>query len=380
MTRSGDGQTAVIQRLETFTRDQASVLRVTTDGGDTGIGQLAPGGHAIATQVLHELVAPRALGENLEDIEALVDRVVEQTYKYPGTFVLRALCGLDTALWDLQGKRAGKGVCELLGGPSDPDPVAAYGTRLSRKTDAAEEIDICARFHDEAGLEAFKLKIGKRLAFRTDEDVWPGRTEAVVSGVRDALGDDVDLLVDANSAYSVEKAIEVGEEVLEPNGVMHFEEPCPYWELEWTAKVREALDVPVAGGEQDNMVTQWVKQWERIVGTPVVDVVQPDIGYIGGIVRAKRVADMAAEAGLPCVPHGPNHTLQKVFALHLLAAIDNTGPYPFEYRIPDTGGHGMYEPEPRVEGGELLVPTGPGWGVEVDPEWLAQAQYQKSEV
>lgn len=369
-----------IQRLETYTRDQASVVQVTTEEGDTGIGQLAPGGHDIAAQVFHELVAPRALGEDPGDVESIVDHVVERTYKYPGTFVLRALCGLDTALWDLAGKRAGVPVCDLLGGPSDPEPVTAYGTRLSRDTDAEEEVEICTRFRDELGLSAFKLKIGKRLAFHTDEDVWPGRTEAVVSGVRDALGDDVDIMVDANSAYSAEKAIEVGEDVLEPNGVVHFEEPCPYWELEWTARVREALDAPVAGGEQDNMVTQWAKQWGRIVGMPAVDVVQPDVGYVGGIVRAKRVADMAAEAGLPCVPHGPNHTLQKVFTLHLLAAIDNAGPYPFEYRIPDTGGHGMYEPEPRVEGGELPVPTGAGWGIEVDPGWLARADYRVSEV
>jgi L-alanine-DL-glutamate epimerase-like enolase superfamily enzyme len=369
----------VIERIETFTREEASVLRVVTDEGDAGIGQLAPGGHRIAAQVLHEIVAPRALGEDEDDIWGLVDHVMERTYKYPGTFVLRGLCGLDTALWDLKGKREDRPVCELLGGPADPDPVAAYGSRLRRDTDPEEEVEICSQFRDR-GLEAFKLKIGKRLAFHTDEDVYPGRTEAVVSAVRGALGDDVDLLVDANSAYSAEGAIEVGETVLEPNGVIHFEEPCPYWELDWTATVREALDVPVAGGEQDNMLGQWAKQWERIVGMPAVDVVQPDVGYVGGIARAMRVAELAAEAGLPVVPHGPNHTLQKVFTLHLLAAIDNTGPYPFEYRIPDTGGHGMYDPEPVVEDGSVPVPTdAPGWGVTVDEEWLARTEYAVSE-
>jgi L-alanine-DL-glutamate epimerase-like enolase superfamily enzyme len=374
-----------IERLETFTSEEASVVRLRTDDGDEGIGQLAPGNHDIAARVFHRLVAPHALGEDERDVEGVIDGVVEtpekpRLYKHPGSFVLRALCGLDTALWDLKGKREGESVCELLGGPSDPDPVGAYGSRLSRETGPDEEVEICSRYRDEAGLDAFKLKVGKRLAYETGEDVWPGRTEAVVSAVRDALGEEVDLLVDANGAYTAEKAIEVGESVLEPNGVVHFEEPCPYWELEWTARVREALDVPVAGGEQDNMVGQWGKTWERIVGTPAVDVAQPDVGYVGGVTRTMRVADMAAEAGLQCVPHGPNHSLQKVFTLHVMAAIDNAGPYPFEYRIPEgrTAGE-MYAPEPVVEGGRVPVPDGPGWGVEVDPEWLATSQYEKSE-
>jgi L-alanine-DL-glutamate epimerase-like enolase superfamily enzyme len=297
-------------------------------------------------------------------------------YKYPGTFALRAIGGLDTAGWDLRGKREGKPVCELLGG--SPEPVNAYGSRTTRETGPEEEVEVCTRFAEERGLDAFKLKVGKRLAYHTDEDEWPGRTESVVSAVRDALPD-VDLLVDANGAYSAEGAIEVGEEVLEPNDVIHFEEPCPYWELEWTASVREALDVPVAGGEQDNMVDTWGKTWERIVSMPAVDIAQPDVGYLGGVSRTMRVAEMAAEAGLPCVPHGPNHTLQKVITLHVLAAVDDPGPYPFEYRIPDGGGLGMYEPEPKVEDGVVPVPDGPGWGVEVDPEWLAPAQYEKSE-
>ena len=374
-----------IQRLETFTSEEATVVRVRTENGATGFGQLATGSHDIAARVFHRIVAPHALGADERDIGALIDDIMTtperpRPYKYPGSFVLRALCGLDTALWDLKGKREGASVCELLGGPRSPDPVSAYGSRLSRETGADEEVEICSRYREEAGLNAFKLKVGKRLAYETDEDVWPGRTEEVVSAVREALGDGVDLLVDANSAYSAERAIEVGEEVLEPNDVVHFEEPCPYWELDWTAEVRDALDVPVAGGEQDNLLTHWGKTWERIVETPVVDIAQPDVGYVGGVTRTKRIADMAADAGLQCVPHGPNHSLQKVFTIHVMAAIDNAGPYPFEYRIPeDRAADEMYAPEPIVEDGAVPVPDGPGWGVEVDPEWLSTAQYRKSE-
>ena len=372
-----------IRRIETFTGEKACVVRVETDDGHEGYGQTATGGEEITVQVFHKLIAPYALGTDPDDVGAVVDGILEadgwpRPYKYPGTFLLRGLCGLDTALWDLRGRREGKPVCELLGG--SPRTLRAYGSRLSRETEVEEEVDICRQAMDEHGLDAFKLKIGKRLAFRTDEDVWPGRTEAVVSGVREALGDDVDLLVDANCAYSAERAIEVGREVLEPNDVIHFEEPCPYWEFDWLTSVRDALDLPVAGGEQNNMTKQLGKDWERIVERPVLNVIQPDVGYVGGVTRSKRIADMAAEAGLPCVPHGPNHTLQKIFTLHLLAAIDNPGAYPFEYKIPNRGGQRLYTGEPTLEDGELDVPDGPGWGVEIRPEWLARSQYEKTEV
>ena len=373
-----------IERLETFTGPTGSVVRVTSDDGDMGIGQMKPGNDDFVTQVFHRFIAPHALGEDPSNIDGVIDGFMEaagrpRPYKHPGTFLLRALSGLDTALWDLKGKRHGESVRDLLGG--GPDKVGAYGSRLSRETSPEEEIDVCTKYRDTAGLEAFKLKIGKRLAFRTDEDVWPGRTEEVVSGVRDAMGDNVDLLVDANGAYSAEKAIEVAENTLVPNDVVHYEEPCPHWELEWTDRVRNAVDIPVAGGEQDNMFQQWGKTWERIVGAPVVDIAQPDIGYIGGVTRAKRIADLAADAGLMCVPHGPDHTLQKVFTIHLMAAVENSGPYPFEYRIPEDRPRGeMYSPEPTVEDGMIPVPSGPGWGVELNPKWLAKSDYAVSEL
>jgi len=109
-----------------------------------------------------------------------------------------------------------------------------------------------------------------------------------------------------------------------------------------------------------------------------VDIVQPDVCYIGGITRALRVAKMAAEAGLPCVPHSANLSLVTVFTLHMLAAIPNAGPY-LEYSIEPTGWtDGLYTPALHVEDGSVAVPDGPGWGIEINPDWLEQAHYQVS--
>jgi L-alanine-DL-glutamate epimerase-like enolase superfamily enzyme len=182
------------------------------------------------------------------------------------------------------------------------------------------------------------------------------------------------LLVDGNSCYTPAKAIEVGK-LLADNKVRHFEEPCPYWELEWTAQVAAALDSPVAGGEQDNDLAQW----RRMIAMHAVDIVQPDLCYIGGLTRALRVADMAAKVNRPCVPHSANLSMVTVFMLHMLGAIANAGPY-VEFSIEPTGWtDGLFDPPLKVTDGNVPIPAGPGWGVTISKDWLARAERRVSE-
>ena len=183
------------------------------------------------------------------------------------------------------------------------------------------------------------------------------------------------LLVDGNSCYTPARAIEVGQ-LLHEYGYCHFEEPCPYWELEWTAQVREAVEVPVAGGEQDYDL----QQWRRIVDLHAVDVAQPDICYLGGLTRSLRVSRMADAAGMPCVPHSANLSMVTVFTLHMMGAIPNAGPY-IEFSIePTPWVDGLFTPALDVRDGCVTIPRGPGWGVEINPAWLAGAEYQVSEL
>jgi L-alanine-DL-glutamate epimerase-like enolase superfamily enzyme len=360
-----------IQSIETFTRGQLSVVRVRTDDGAEGYGQIAPFNADIAALVVHRQVAPHALGADPLAVDALSDRVIEAEYKFPWSYVCRALAGVDTALWDLRGKLEGKSVCELLGGRPRPFPV--YGSSMRRDITPEEEAERLARLRDERGYRAFKIRIGSVCGH--DRDQWPGRTEALVPAVRRAVGDGVALLVDGNSCYTPARAIEVGR-LLEDNGVCHFEEPCPYWELEWTAEVAAALDVDVAGGEQDTCLAQW----RRMIAMHAVDVVQPDVCYVGGLTRALRVAAMAGEAGLPCVPHSANHSFVTVFALHMMGAIANAGPY-VEFSIEPTGWtDGLFTLPLEARDGMVAIPNGPGWGVTVNPEWLAGAEHETSEV
>jgi L-alanine-DL-glutamate epimerase-like enolase superfamily enzyme len=363
-----------IAAIETFSNRFVGMVRVRTDDGGEGWGQLSPYNADITAAVLHRQVAPHALGQDADDIEALVARLPELEHKFLGSYSSRAIGGLDTALWDLRGKREGKSVCELLGGRPRPFPV--YASSMRRDIEPAEEARRMAQRRETDGFTAFKFRIGREVGH--DEDEWPGRTEAVVRAVRGALGDDATLLVDANSCYTPQKAIDVGR-FLEDNGVAHFEEPCPYWELEWTATVAHALELDVAGGEQDCLLSQW----RRIIEMPAVDVVQPDVCYLGGLTRTLRVAEMARAAGLTCTPHSANLSMVTVFTLHLMGAIPNAGPY-VEFSIEPSDYYpwqvGLFEPGLVVRDGAVAIPDGPGWGVQPAREWLERADRQVSRI
>lgn len=361
-----------ITRLETFTKGGTlSFVRMTTDDGSTGIGQISTYDADISAQVFHRKIAHHALGNDPADIDSIVDRCIEANYKYPWSYVCRALSGLDTAIWDWLGKRENKSVCELLGGK--PRPLPVYGSSMSRSITPEDEAKRLVRLRDEKGYIAFKIRVGK--VNGRDEDQWSGRTEKIIPTVRKAVGDDIDLLVDGNSCYTPPKAIEVGR-ILEEHNYFHFEEPCPYWELEWTAEVAKALKIAVAGGEQDNDLAQW----RRMIAMRAVDIVQPDILYVGGITRARRVAAMAEQAGLPCVPHSANRAMVTLFTLHLFGAIPNAGAH-VEYSIESTPwSDNLFEPEMEVADGKVAIPDGPGWGVRLNSEWLQDADQGVSEV
>ncbi|HZG86703.1 mandelate racemase/muconate lactonizing enzyme family protein [Paenibacillus sp.] len=359
-----------IKRIETFSTRMLSIVRVTTEDGMQGYGQLAPYHANLSAAVLHQQIAPHALGADANDIGGLVERCIRKEHKFPGSYVCRAVGGLDTALWDLKGKRAGKSVCELLGGT--PRAIPVYGSSMRRDIAPKDEAERLLRLQETYGYEAFKIRIGNNFAY--DVDVYPGRTEDVVKEVRRALGPGTHLFVDANSGFTPKRAIEVGY-FLQEQGVTHYEEPCPYPELEWTKQVADALDIPVTGGEQDTDLAQF----RRMIAMGAVDVVQPDICYLGGIDRTLQVAEMARTAGIPCTPHAANLSMVTVFTLHLVAALRNAGPY-MEFTIErDPWTEGFLTKPLAVENGAVRVPEGPGWGVDISPEWLAKAEYAVSE-
>ncbi len=362
-----------IVKLETFSTEFVGFVRATTDSGAQGWGQVSTYNADITCEVFHRQIARHALGRDALDFADTLQLIGEREHKYPGSYLRRAMTGLDTALWDLRGKLEGKPVVALLGGA--PGKLRAYASSMKRDITPEAEAERFLRLRDEKGFTAFKWRVGAECG--RDQDEWPGRTEAVIPVVAKALGDGIDKLVDGNSCYSPARAIAVGR-LLEDNGIGHFEEPCPYWHPEQTAEVRAALSIDVAGGEQDCEYSSWQLMFDR----KAVDIAQPDVMYLGGIHRTLEVCRMAERAGLPVTPHAANLSLVTMCTMHLLKALPNAGKYlEFSIEGPDyyPWQDGLFLDDPyRIDDGHVTVPDAPGWGVTINPAWLDQATYKVS--
>ena len=362
-----------IKSLETFSNQFVCFVRLETSHGEIGWGQTSTYNADITGKIFHRQVAPWALGKPADAIGEIVTLIEEREHKFPGSYRCRAIAGLDTALWDLRGRVEGKPVVELLGGK--PQKLRTYASSMKRDITPTDEAARFVALRDKFGFDAFKWRVGAECG--RDIDEWPKRTEEIIPTVSHALGDNISKLVDGNSGFSASRAIEVGKQ-LEAEGITHFEEPCPYWNLNETKQVADALSIDVTGGEQD-----WdLAIWQRMIEMRAVDVVQPDVMYMGGIWRTLKVAEMAAASGIACTPHSANLSLVTMCTMHLLGAIPNAGKY-LELSIEGADYYpwqeGLFLGDPfRVERGFVTIPSEPGWGVEINPQWLSRATYQIS--
>ena len=365
-------QSMKIISIETFTNEYVGLVRLRTDEGDEGWGQTSTYNSEITAQVVHLQVAPHVLGMSGIDIPEVNREVLEREHKFPGTYLYRALCGIDTALWDIKAKRAKQSVCQLIGG--SPSSIPVYASSMQREITPEAEAQRFLKLKEENGYFAFKFRIGKECGH--DLDQWPGRTESIIKEVRKVLGDEAILLVDANSCYSPKKAIEVGH-MLEDYGVSHFEEPCPYWKPDWTREVTDALEIDVSGGEQDNDLRVWM----HMIDTRVVDIVQPDICYLGGVTRTLEVAKMAEKMNIPVTLHAANLSLVTLFSAHVMGSIKNPGKY-LEFSIEGLDYYPwqdkIFTPDFKIVDGCLEMSHKPGWGIEINSEWLSLAKHKVS--
>ena len=214
-----------IKKLETFTKPYVSFVKVTDEENNTGYGQMSTYHADITAQIFHKQVAPWVLGKSWHNFEDIENFIMEKEHKFPGSYVLRAIAGLDTALWDMRGKIEDKPVVSLIGG--SPGKLRVYGSSMKRDITPIEEAERFKKLEASLGINAFKFRIGAECG--RGEDEWPGRSEDIIKVMNKSLDPKTAKLVDANSCFSSKRAIEIGY-LLEDNDVSHFEEPCPYWE------------------------------------------------------------------------------------------------------------------------------------------------------
>ncbi|NQU84585.1 MAG: mandelate racemase/muconate lactonizing enzyme family protein, partial [Mariniphaga sp.] len=228
---------------------------------------------------------------------------------------------------------------------------------------AEESIELIIEQVEKTQAKALKVKIGGRMSKNVDYP--PGRTEKLIGLVKKSFDNNMTLYADSNGSYTVDEAIRIGK-LLEENGFDFYEEPVPFDWYEETKMVNDALKIPIAGGEQEPGLHNF--RW--LIANDALGIVQPDMFYFGGMIRSMKVARMAGALGKICTPHISGSGLGYLYMMHFISVIPNAGPF---HEFKGFNKEIQFECETsklESDNGVILVPTGHGLGIEIDPEYI----------
>ena len=342
------------------------VVRVRTTEGAEGIG-VPNAMHLVHTYpIFINRVARFFVGKDARGLEPMLWELYrhDDNYKYQGLALWVCVAAAEFAILDLLGKLTGKSVGDLLGGVKRRD-IAVYRASGVRGNAPEAEIAYLKQLVAETGAKALKFRLGGRMSKNADS--LPGRTEKLIPMVREAFGKEMTLYADSNSSYDVPKAIEIGR-MMEEYDYAFYEEPCRFDHLEDTKAVADALRIPVAAGEQEFSEARF--RW--VIANRGVDIVQPDLHYYGGFIRSIRVARMAHALGMLCTPHMSGSGLGYLDAVHFVSCIPNPVPFTEFKGDPDIPVSSETS-SLKCENGVVRVPSGPGFGITIDPTFLRSA-------
>ncbi len=293
-----------------YSRRSAHLVEVRTDSGLTGWGEcFGPGNVALANKVIVEqVIAPMVVGSDPLDREVIWHRVYNLLRDHGQKGMpIQALSGVDIALWDLFGKVTGQPLYQLLGGAfRESVPVYGYGMMLTRGPGLAERMAQDAAVIRDSGYAATKMKVGLGVT----------RDIELVTAVREAVGSDFPLMVDANHCYDVNDALAVGR-ALGELGVDWFEEPVAPEDRDGYRRLRDTLDVNIAGGEAE--FTRW--GWRDLLDAGCVDIAQPEVCALGGVSEYLKVRALAHSRFVPVVNHVWGSAVAIALNIHLLLAM-----------------------------------------------------------
>ena len=337
----------------TFEEVRALIVRVVTDDGIIGIGESVVRSAPKATKyIVEDMLAPLILGEDPMNAAALWWKMFSamRTRGHTKGHFVEALSGVDVAIWDIIGKVLNLPVYKALHG-FGRQTLKTYGSSVF--CDDPEKMAAKACEFLDLGYKGVKIKLG--MGIREDAEA--------VKAIRQAVGDDILLMVDANSNYDAGSAIRLGR-LLEPYNIEWFEEPVPPYDLRGYKQVKQGQPLPVAGGEGEFSLFGF----RDLLATGSVDMVQPDIGRVGGFTEGMRIAALIQADNLGLSPHtGMFSALNVVVAMHFAAAAPNFKIFEFmeiDHPLMDI----FVEPMPRPKNGEIQMPENTGLGVELDME------------
>ncbi len=355
-----------IASMELLRNQRNFLVRVRTADGAEGIG-VPNAMHLVHTYpIFLNRIAPFFVGKDARQLEPLLWELYrhDDNYKYQGLALWVCVAAAEFAVLDLLGKMTERSIGDLLGGVKRRD-IAVYRASGIRGNTPEEEVAYLKRLVAETGAKALKFRLGGRMSKNADS--LPGRTERLIPMVREAFGKEMTLYADSNSSYDVPKAIEIGR-LMEAHDYAFYEEPCEFDHLEDTKAVADALRIPVAGGEQESSESRF--RW--VIANRGLDIVQPDLHYYGGFIRSMRVARMADAVGMLCTPHMSGSGLGYLDAAHFASCIPNPVPFTEFKGAPDIPVSSETS-SLKVEAGMVRVPSGPGFGITIDPGFLRES-------
>lgn len=341
-----------------YTEVSIVLVEVRTDAGIVGVGEaLARFSPKAYAELIETSLKPRLIGQNPTDIAALWQSMRRALSGRAGGMLIEAISGVDIALWDILGKVAGMPIHRLLGGMGRSHvPVYAASVNWGTEEFMDGEIDR----YLEKGFPRIKIKVANPVKDACRR----------IERLRKRAGDAIELCVDANWAYSLEEAVEVGR-ALTDNNYFWFEEPLRPEDEAGYEELHRRCATPLAAGESNYTLDQAM----RLVSNRTLSYLQPDVARAGGISETRRMAEFAAAHDVQYAPHiGMSGIVCETASVHLAAAMPNlrameceTDSSPFKTAIT-----GAAPGADRQKDGLLPVPTGPGLGIEID--WDAVAR------
>jgi L-alanine-DL-glutamate epimerase-like enolase superfamily enzyme len=312
-------------------------------------------------------IIPVFVNQDARKLESLLWDVyrAKDNYKYYGLALWVGVAAVEMALLELLGQTAKRPVADLFGGAVRRD-IPIYVASGVRGNKPEEEIERLQKLVSDCGCKALKFRLGGRMSRNVDS--LPGRTEALIPLVRKTFGDAFTLYADANSSYDVENGIRIGR-LMEEYHYAFYEEPVEFDQIWECNQVADALTIPIALGEQEFSMRRF--RW--CIENRAADIMQPDLHYFGGYIRSTKVARMAAAAGMTVVPHMSGGSLGYLDVVHFASFTPNIGPF-MEFKGNTALPVSCLTSPLKAKDGVVRCPSGPGFGVTIDPDFVKQAR------
>ncbi len=343
-----------ITKLETFlVKPRWLFLKVHTDAGIVGLGEPLLEGRAKTCAMAVEEISPYLIGKDPRNVVHHWQAIYRHAFYRGGPVLTSALSGIEQALWDIKGKLLGVPIYELLGGPTR-DKVRVYA-HIGNSVETLRQ-------KKAEGFTAFKtgVKDSTRSGFVASKKFVEQAAEAF-GALRDAGGKDADIGIDFHGAISPQNA-KLLIKALEPYQPMFIEEPVQCQNVDVMAEIARGTHLPIATGER--IFTKW--GFREILEKGAASILQPDLCHAGGIMEARLIAGMAEASYATMAPHNPLGPISLACGVQLAASIPN-----FLCQEQVSLGEGYLKQPFKVEGGYLSLPTGPGLGIELDEQKLA---------